>query len=49
MNLLARLFVDILEAQQQNLLRNPNRKLASLDIDAGGQHSRRIIDKLCSR
>jgi vanillate O-demethylase monooxygenase subunit len=40
--------VDVLEAQQQSLLRNPDRRLANLDIDAGGQHSRRIIDTLCS-
>jgi vanillate O-demethylase monooxygenase subunit len=41
--------VVVLEAQQQSLLRNPDRRLANLDIDGGGQHSRRIIDKLCSR
>lgn len=41
--------IDILEAQQRSVLQNPDRRLANLDIDAGGQHSRRIIEKLCSR
>jgi len=40
--------IDVLEAQQQSLLRNPERRLGKFDIDAGGQHSRRVIDKLCS-
>ncbi len=40
--------VGILEAQQENILQNPDRRLANLDIDSGGNHSRRIIEKLCS-
>jgi vanillate O-demethylase monooxygenase subunit len=39
--------IDVLEAQQQSQFRNPDRRLANLDIDAGGQYSRRIIEKLC--
>ncbi len=39
---------DVLEAQQRNLLKNSDRRLTVLDIDAGGQHSRRIIEKLCT-
>mgnify|MGYP001827347652 FL=1 len=39
--------VDVLAAQQQSLRRNPDRKLATLDIDAGGQRSRLVIDRLC--
>ncbi len=30
----------ILEAQQQNILRNPERRLVNLDIDRGGSHVR---------
>jgi vanillate O-demethylase monooxygenase subunit len=37
---------EVLEAQQRNLLRNPERRLLLLNIDAGGVQSRRIIDKL---
>ena len=33
----------VLEAQQANLLRHPDRALLKLNIDAGGVHSRRII------
>ncbi|MFT3717306.1 Rieske 2Fe-2S domain-containing protein [Pseudorhodoferax sp.] len=36
----------VLEAQQQNLLAFPGRKLLSLNIDAGGVRSRRIIERL---
>lgn len=39
--------IVILEAQQQNLARYPERKLMNLDIDKGGLFSRRIIEKLC--
>ncbi|MGB7183317.1 MAG: aromatic ring-hydroxylating dioxygenase subunit alpha [Burkholderiaceae bacterium] len=39
--------LDILERQQKNLMANPSRKLLKLNIDAGGVHARRIIDKLC--
>lgn len=34
---------DVLEAQQPSLLRNPERRLMSLDIDAGGLHARRLL------
>lgn len=34
----------MLESQQRNLLRWPNRKLLNLGIDAGGVQSRRVID-----
>jgi vanillate O-demethylase monooxygenase subunit len=37
---------DMLEMQQQNLLRYPERKLLMLNIDAGGVQSRKIIDRL---
>ena len=37
---------DVLEAQQRNLERNPDRRLLMLNIDAGGVQSRRIIDRL---
>ncbi len=36
----------VLEAQQANLLKHPERKLLMLNIDAGGVQSRRIIDRL---
>lgn len=35
----------MLELQQQNILRHPQRKLLMLNIDAGGVQSRRIIDQ----
>ena len=35
----------ILEAQQKNLLLNPQRKLLNLNIDAGGVQSRRVLDR----
>lgn len=37
---------DVLESQQLSLLRNPDRRLMSLDIDAGGLHARRLLDKM---
>ncbi len=37
---------EMLERQQQNLLRWPDRQLLKLNIDAGGVQSRRIIDRL---
>ena len=37
----------ILEAQQRNLLRNPERRLVNLDIDRGGSHVRKVIARLC--
>ena len=36
---------EMLELQQQNILRHPKRKLLMLNIDAGGVQSRRIIDR----
>jgi vanillate O-demethylase monooxygenase subunit len=36
-------------AQQQNILRHPERKLLMLNIDAGGVQSRRIIDAWLAR
>jgi vanillate O-demethylase monooxygenase subunit len=38
--------LEMLESQQRNLLARPDRKLLSLNIDAGGMHSRRILDRL---
>jgi vanillate O-demethylase monooxygenase subunit len=37
---------EMLERQQANLLRWPERKLLMLNIDSGGVQSRRIIDRL---
>jgi vanillate monooxygenase len=36
----------ILEAQQRNHLGHPGRRLLKLDIDAGGVHSRRILERI---
>lgn len=38
--------LEILERQQANLLKNPDRELLKLDIDAGGVQARRIISKM---
>jgi vanillate O-demethylase monooxygenase subunit len=38
--------LEMLERQQQNLLRYPERALLKLNIDAGGVQSRQIIDRL---
>ncbi|RYY60796.1 MAG: aromatic ring-hydroxylating dioxygenase subunit alpha, partial [Comamonadaceae bacterium] len=38
--------MDVLEAQQRNLAKYPERRLLMLNIDAGGVQSRRIIDRL---
>ncbi|MEY2690417.1 MAG: hypothetical protein RL375_4617, partial [Pseudomonadota bacterium] len=35
-----------LERQQSNLLHWPRRRLMTLNIDAGGAHARRILEKL---
>ncbi len=40
---------EVLELQQQNLLRWPERKLLMLNIDAGGVQSRRVIERLLTR
>jgi vanillate monooxygenase len=39
----------ILEAQQKNLLLNPERKLLNLNIDSGGVQSRRILDRILAQ
>ncbi|HEX9718381.1 MAG TPA: aromatic ring-hydroxylating dioxygenase subunit alpha [Ramlibacter sp.] len=39
----------VLEAQQANLARYPDRKLLALNIDAGGVQSRRVIDRLIAQ
>ena len=38
--------LEMLERQQKNLLAHPERKVLSLNIDAGGVHSRKVIDRL---
>jgi vanillate O-demethylase monooxygenase subunit len=38
--------LEMLESQQRNLLARPDRKLLSLNIDAGGMQSRRILERL---
>jgi vanillate monooxygenase len=38
--------LQMLEQQQRNLLQWPARRLLKLNIDAGGVHARRIIDRL---
>ena len=40
--------LEMLEQQQQNLLRHPQRQLLKLNIDAGGVQSRRILERLCA-
>ncbi|HUR90943.1 MAG TPA: aromatic ring-hydroxylating dioxygenase subunit alpha, partial [Ramlibacter sp.] len=45
----ARVFAEdtqVLEEQQRNLLRWPDRKLLMLNIDAGGVQARRVIDRV---
>lgn len=37
--------LDVLERQQENLLRHPDRTLLKLDIDAGGVRARRMIER----
>jgi vanillate O-demethylase monooxygenase subunit len=41
--------LEILEAQQENLLRRSDRTLLNLKIDAGGVHARRIIERELER
>lgn len=38
--------LEMLEAQQRNLLAHPARRLMSLNIDAGGVQSRKVIERL---
>jgi vanillate O-demethylase monooxygenase subunit len=37
--------LEILEAQQKNIIDRPDRGLLNLKIDAGGVHARRIIER----
>jgi vanillate O-demethylase monooxygenase subunit len=41
--------MEMLQLQQENILRHPERKLLMLNIDAGGLQSRRVIDRLLSQ
>ena len=41
--------MEMLERQQSNLTRWPDRKLLMLNIDAGGVQSRRVIDRLLAQ
>ena len=41
--------MEMLQLQQQNMLRHPERKLLMLNIDAGGVQSRRVIDRLLAQ
>ncbi len=38
--------MEMLQLQQENILRHPERKLLMLNIDAGGVQSRRVIERL---
>ena len=40
---------EILEAQQENILRRPDRELLNFKIDAGGVNARRIIEREVAR
>jgi vanillate O-demethylase monooxygenase subunit len=40
--------VEVLELQQRSIAANPDMRLRSLSIDAGGAHARRILDRLTS-
>jgi vanillate monooxygenase len=41
--------LQMLESQQRNLLANPGRSLVNLNIDAGGMHSRRILERIVAQ
>ncbi len=41
--------LEMLELQQKNLLAHPGRSLLRLDIDAGGVHSRKVLERLIAR
>lgn len=41
--------LEMLEAQQRNLLDYPERRLLKLNIDAGGVQSRRVLDRLIAQ
>ena len=38
--------LEVLESQQRNLDAHPERRLMTLNIDAGGAHSRRLLDRM---
>jgi vanillate O-demethylase monooxygenase subunit len=38
--------LEMLESQQRNLLLHPERSLLKLNIDAGGVHSRRVLERI---
>lgn len=38
--------LQMLEMQQKNLSTHPTRRLMTLNIDAGGSHSRKVIERL---
>ena len=40
---------EMLELQQANLLKYPERRLLALNIDAGGVQSRKVLDKWLAR
>ncbi len=40
--------LEVLESQQRSLLENPGRRLMNLNIDAGGVHARRVIERMAS-
>jgi vanillate O-demethylase monooxygenase subunit len=41
--------MEMLQLQQANILRHPERKLLMLNIDAGGVQSRRVIDRYLAK
>lgn len=41
--------LEMLERQQKNLLKHPQRQLLMLNIDAGGVQSRRVIERLIAK
>ena len=41
--------LEMLERQQKNLTQWPERRLLKLNIDAGGVHARRVLDKLIAQ
>jgi vanillate O-demethylase monooxygenase subunit len=41
--------LEMLERQQRNLLEFPERRLLSLNIDAGGAHARRVVERLLAQ
>ncbi|HBH88675.1 MAG TPA: Rieske (2Fe-2S) protein, partial [Hyphomonadaceae bacterium] len=40
--------VEVLEAQQRSIAENPDMRLRILNIDSGGAHSRKVIERLMS-